>query len=88
MEAAEAKFAFKLIVSYNHFAQFIDCVKSRKKTVTPIEIAHRSQTPGHLGYIASVVGRTLKWDAARQEIIGDAEATKLMSKKFRAPWYL
>ena len=54
--------------------------------MTPIEIAHRSQTPGHLGYIASVVGRTLKWDAAKQEIIGDEEATKLMSKKFRAPW--
>ena len=86
VEAAEEKFAFKLIVSYNHFAQFLDCIKTRTKTVTPIEIAHRSQTPGHLGYIASVVGRPLKWDAARQEIIGDEEATKLMSKKFRAPW--
>lgn len=86
VEAAEEKFAFKLIASYNHIAQFIDCIKTRKKTVTPIEIAHRSQTPGHLGYIASVVGRSLKWDAARQEIVGDEEATKLMSKKFRPPW--
>ena len=86
VETAEEKFAFKLMVSYNHVAQFLDCIKARTKTVTPIEIAHRSQTPGHLGYIASVVGRTLQWDAARQEIIGDAEATKLMSTKFRAPW--
>ena len=86
VEAAEAKFDFKLMVSYNHFAQLIDCIKTRTRTVTPIEIAHRSQTPGHLGYIASVVGRTLKWDAAKQAIVGDEEATKLMSKKFRSPW--
>jgi predicted dehydrogenase len=86
VEAAEEKFDFRLMASYDHPGQFIDCVKSRKKTVTPVEIAHRSQTPGHLGYIASVVGRTLKWDAAKQEIVGDAEATKLMSTKCRAPW--
>lgn len=86
VEAAEAKMDFKLMVSYNHMAQFIDCIKSRQKTVTPVEVAHRSQTPGHLGYIASVLGRKLKWDAAKQEIVGDPEATKLMSKKFRAPW--
>ena len=84
VEAAEAKFDFKLMVSYNHFAQFIDCVKARTKTMTPVEIAHRSQTPGHLGYIASVVGRALKWDAAKQEIIGDEEATKLMSREVPA----
>ena len=38
---------FKLVVSYNHNAQFIDCIKSRQKTIAPIEVAHRSQTPGH-----------------------------------------
>jgi hypothetical protein len=35
-----------------------------------------------------MVGRTLKWDAAKQEIIGDEEATKLMSRPMRAPWHL
>jgi predicted dehydrogenase len=86
--AAEEKWAFPLMVSDNHMAQFIDCIKSRKKTITPIEIAHRSQTPGHLGYIASVVGRNLQWDAAKQEIVGDPEASKLMSYAFREPWKL
>lgn len=77
-----------LPVSPGHQRQFLDCVKSRKKTLTPVEVAHRSQTPGHLGYIASVVGRTIKWDAAKQEITDDAEATKLMSRPMRAPWKL
>jgi predicted dehydrogenase len=88
VEEAEDKMAFKLMQSNNHWGQFIDSIKSRKKTVTPIEVAHRSQTPGHLGYIASVVGRTLKWDAAQQQIIGDPAATKLMGKPFRPPWHL
>jgi predicted dehydrogenase len=77
-----------LPVSPGHQRQFLDCVKSRQKTLTPIEVAHRSQTPGHLGYIASVVGRTLKWDAVKQEIVGDAEASKLLSHEMRAPWHL
>lgn len=77
-----------LPVSPGHQRQFLDCIKSRQKTLTPVEIAHRSQTPGHLGYIASVVGRKLKWDAAKQEIIDDPEASKLLSREMRAPWRL
>jgi len=80
--------AVLLYDSPGHQREFLDSIKSRKKTLTPVEVAHRSQTPGHLGYIASVVGRKLKWDAAKQEIVGDPEASKLLSKKMRAPWHL
>jgi predicted dehydrogenase len=78
----------QLAVSNDHRRQFLDCVKSRQKTLTPVEVAHRSQTPGHLGYIASVVGRKLKWDAAKQEFVGDDDASKLLSRPMRAPWHL
>jgi len=88
VEEAEEKFSFRLMVSTNHWVQFIDSVKSRKPTVTPIAVAHRSQTPGHLGLIAARLGRTLKWDAAAQQIIGDAEASQMVSKTFRPPWHL
>ncbi|MEO8615065.1 MAG: Gfo/Idh/MocA family oxidoreductase [Luteolibacter sp.] len=74
--------------SPGHFREFLDSVKSRKRTSTPVEIAHRSQTPGHLGYIASVTGRKLKWDAEKQEIADDAEATAMLSAKMRAPWHI
>jgi predicted dehydrogenase len=80
--------AILLPVSPGHQREFLDCMKSRKKTLTPVEVAHRSQTPGHLGYIASVVGRKLKWDAAKQEFIGDEEASKLLSRPMRKPWHL
>jgi len=77
-----------LTISPGHWRQFLDCIKSRKKTITPVEVAHRSATPGHLGYIASVVGRKLKWDAAEQKIIDDEQASKLLGRTFRSPWRL
>jgi predicted dehydrogenase len=80
--------AVRLPVSPGHQRQFLDCVKSRQPTLTPVEVAHRSQTPGHLGTIAALVGRTLKWDAEKQEIVGDTEASKLLSRPMRAPWHL
>jgi predicted dehydrogenase len=78
----------QLPVSPGHQRQFLDCIKSRKTTLTPIEIAHRSQTPGHLGYIASVLGRKLKWDAEKQEFVDDSEANKMLAPPLRAPWRL
>ena len=78
----------QLYRSPGHWREFLDSVKSRKRTQTPVQIAHRSQTPGHLGYIAARTGRTLKWDAAKQQIIGDAEASKMIYPKMRKPWHL
>jgi len=74
--------------SPGHFREFIDSIKSRKRTATPVEIAHRSQTPGHLGFIAAVTGRAIKWDAVKQEIIGDAEASKMMEPASRGEWHV
>lgn len=74
--------------SPGHIQEFIDSCKSRKRTLTPVEVAHRSQSPGHLGLIAARTGRKLKWDAEKQEIVGDSEASKMLSKEFRKPWQL
>jgi Predicted dehydrogenases and related proteins len=79
------KYKIKLYRSDNHQANFIECVKSRKPTITPVETAHHSAIPGHLGLISMLVGRKIKWDVAKEEIIGDPEATKLMSRPYRAP---
>jgi predicted dehydrogenase len=78
----------QLTKSPGHMDEFVDCILSRQRTLTPVEVAQRSQTPGHLGLIAARLGRTIKWDARRQRIIGDAEATAMMSRKPRAPWKL
>jgi len=67
---------------------FLECVKSRKQTCSPIEAAHRSTTIGYLGNIAIKLGRKLRWDPAKEEFPGDADANKLLGREMRAPWRL
>ena len=80
----EAK--IKLYRSTNHCRNFIDCVKSRRPTIAPVETAHHSATPGHLGYISTVVGRKLRWDVEKEQILDDPTATMLMTRLFRPPY--
>jgi predicted dehydrogenase len=77
-----------LYKSDSHHRNFLDCVKSRKPTITPVETAHHSAIPGHLGLISMLVGRKLKWDSAKEKIHGDSDATKLMTRGYRSPWKL
>jgi hypothetical protein len=78
----------KLTKTKGHWREFIECVKSRQPTVSPVEVAHHSALPGHLGLIAMLVGRKIKWDAEKEQMIGDSEATALMSRGYRSPWQL
>jgi len=41
-----------------------------------------------LGEIAMLTGRKIKWNPDKEEIIGDAEASRLLSRPMRAPWHL
>jgi predicted dehydrogenase len=71
-----------------HYRNFLDSVKSRQPAVASVEVAHHSALPGHLGLIAMLVGRKIKWDAAKEVILGDPEATALMTRPYREPWKL
>lgn len=77
-----------LYYSGDHYKNFIACVKDRKPTVTPVQTAHHSAIPGHLALISFLTNRTIKWDAAKEEIIGDEEASKLLGREYRGPWKL
>jgi predicted dehydrogenase len=71
-----------------HYRNFLDCVRSRKPTITPVETAHNSLVPGHLALIAMMVGRKIKWNAKKETITGDAEASKLLMRTYRSPYQL
>ena len=49
---------------------------------------HRALTTCHLAGIALRLNRKLTWDAAKEQIVGDADAAKLLSKEYRKPWKL
>jgi hypothetical protein len=69
-----------------HVRNFLDCVKSRQEPVSDLESAHRVATVFHLANIALRVGRRVRWDAKREEIIDDPAAAKMLSREYRAPW--
>jgi predicted dehydrogenase len=78
----------KLYVSKSHQTNFLDCVKSRKKPICDVEIGHRSATVCHLGNIALRTGKKLTWDPVKEEIVGDSETAKMLSREYRKPWSL
>jgi len=78
----------KLYESPGHQRNFLDSIKSRQPTIAPAQTAHHSAIPGHLGLISMLTGRKLTWDAEHEKIHGDHEASKLLSRPYRAPWHL
>jgi hypothetical protein len=78
--------AQRLYVSNDHMGNFFDCVRSRKQPVCDVEIGHRSASVCNLGVISMRLGRKLKWDPAKEQFIGDAEATKYLAREMRKPW--
>jgi predicted dehydrogenase len=69
-----------------HARNFLDCVKSRKEPISDLVSAHQVATVCHLANISLKLRRQLRWDAARETIVGDAEAAGMLVRPYRAPW--
>lgn len=78
----------RLYKSRDHKQNFLDCIKSRKETICPAEIGHRSISVALLGEIAMLTGRKLHWDPENERFINDDEANRLLSRPMRSPWHL
>jgi hypothetical protein len=78
----------KLYESRDHKLNFLDCMRSRKQTICPVEVGHRSISVGLLGEIAMLTGRKIKWDPDTEQIIGDPGASALLGRSYREPWVL
>jgi hypothetical protein len=70
------------------FGDFVHCVRTRQRPFRDIEIAHRTATHSHLGNIAYWLKRPLRWDAEKEEIIGDPEAARWLDREKRPPYVL
>jgi hypothetical protein len=69
-----------------HVRNFLDCVKSRHPPLSDLESSHRTATICHLANLSLRLGRKIRWDAQREEIVGDAEAAGLLRRPYRQPW--
>ncbi len=75
-----------LVNRQGHLRNFLDCIKTRAQTIAPIEVAHRTITVAHLGNIAMLLGRKIRWNPETEQIAGDPTATRMLSRPYRGNW--
>ncbi len=74
--------------SPGHDREFLDCIKSRELPTCDLEKHYPLSVTLNLGNIAFKVGRKIRWDAEREQIVGDNEANSLVQPNYRRPWSL
>lgn len=78
----------KLKTVNNLGADFIRCVKTRETTVGPIDSAVYSDIISHIADIAIRLKRPVKWDPAKEKIVGDEQASRMLTRAIRPPWQI
>ncbi len=71
-----------------HVQNFFDCMRSRQRPNSDVEIGHNSMIACHLANIAQRLGRRITWDIEKEAMINDPEAQKMVTRAYRAPWRL
>ncbi|MFM7073115.1 MAG: Gfo/Idh/MocA family protein [Planctomycetota bacterium] len=82
-DQSRPELAGKIDAIKNHMANFHDCTVSRKTPISDVVSQHRTASACHLANIACRVGRPLDWDPEAERIVGDAEASMLLSRVAR-----
>jgi hypothetical protein len=72
--------------SESHSGNFLQCIRTRQRTICPVEVAVRSASAVLVGGVAKQLNRTVKWDPAAEHFVNDEEANRLMNIAKRAPW--
>ncbi|HUU16845.1 MAG TPA: Gfo/Idh/MocA family oxidoreductase [Sedimentisphaerales bacterium] len=72
----------------SHVRNFLDCVKSRRQTVSNPVMMHRTMTTVHAANICMWLKRDMRYDPVKEEFINDPEANRLRSRAMREPWII
>ncbi len=87
-ESALGPDAVRLPVSRGQERNFIECVQSRQTPVSNIDDAVHSDIVSHISEIAVRSGRKISWDPTKEEIVGDEDASRRLTRAMRQPWRL
>ena len=69
-----------------HMVDFLRCIETRGKPVADIEQGHISTASCILANMSMKLGRSLAWDATKQQVTGDDAANQLLRRPYRKPW--
>jgi predicted dehydrogenase len=70
-------------IGENHTANFIAAMRSRTQPISDVWSHNRMLEICHLANIAIRLGRELKWDPTKREIIGDEQANSFLARESR-----
>ncbi|HEX5482123.1 MAG TPA: Gfo/Idh/MocA family oxidoreductase [Terriglobia bacterium] len=75
---------------FDHIRNFLDCVKSRQRPISDIEIGHRSTSVCLLGNVAFRSKQRIEWDVEKQQLQekNDSSARQYLTRDYREPWKL
>jgi predicted dehydrogenase len=75
-----------LYESTDHHGNWLDCIRSRRQPIAPVEVAHRACSACLLHHIAMKAGRKLFWDPLKERFRNDDVANALLSRPQRPPY--
>ncbi len=72
--------------SPGHEQDWVDCIRTRSDPIMSIDAGYSVANLCILGNISFILGRKLYWDAEKEDVIGDPEASRMLARPNRAPW--
>ena len=70
----------------HHMLDFLSAIEKRSRPVADVEEGHISTATCILANLSMQLGRTLTWDSAKQRVLHDDEANRLLRRPYRRPW--
>jgi hypothetical protein len=77
-----------LYESTDHHGNWLECVRTRRQPIAPVEVAHRSCSACLLHHIAMKLKRRLHWDPQAERFRNDDEANSMLSRPQRPPFVI
>ncbi|HNX79039.1 MAG TPA: Gfo/Idh/MocA family oxidoreductase [Prolixibacteraceae bacterium] len=70
----------------NQHGNWLDCIKTRKEPISPVEIGHRACTVCLISHIAMKIPGKLEWDPKAEKFKNNKEANAMLSRPQRKPY--
>jgi predicted dehydrogenase len=75
-----------LYVSEEQHGNWLDCIRTRKEPISPVEIGHRTCTVCLISHIAMKLPGKLEWDPKTEKFRNNKQANAMLSRPQRSPY--
>jgi hypothetical protein len=72
----------------NHKEDWLRAIRNQAQPCMTVEVGHRVANMCNLGNLSYMLGRRLQWDGAKQQVVGDAHANRMLGKPQRYPYHM